>query len=576
MDVNKVPEYANKFFATIGEELAKDKPNYVKEDYELPNARVYTQQKNDAEKVKVDPVDILGYVKDIDTSKPSGILAISTRVIKDCFLGIVPQLVNLLQTSVDLATFPVAWGRAQLKLLPKSGDLASIKNWRPISILPLVGKMMERIMHKHMMAHIDSHDLLSKFQYGYRKNRGTGEAVFDFVSDLFKYKDLSHATAACFIDMRKAFDSIDHNLLLLKIQKAGFHHSTLSWLHSYLQNHTIQTTIENTASKEEKLTFGVPQGSVLGPLLFILFLNDITNNIHFSKVIMYADDIVIYSNEKRDRMAIRNLQVDLNRIGQWCDQNLMTINVDKTQCMWFSSPQRAPNLLNLDVSINGKRLKPVSKYTYLGVILDSNLTMVPFLNDTIRKAAASIFKLAKLRYLLTEKASIMIYKQCILPIFDYCCFISDCANVTEIARLQIMQNQGLRICLRVKKRHESVRGLHARCEVPMLEARRKELITSLMYRKAQKQKVVLEEWYTRMNRRMRQDDKIVFFERRYRLQSFTRSPLYRGIKLWNELPPEVQHMENKETFKREIKKRNGTVMKGMKEKYIQELQVRRQ
>ena len=457
--------------------------------------------------------------------------------------------------------FPSDWKKAVITPLPKPGDPTKVSNLRPISILPVVGKLQEKLAHQYLYDFLEEHNILSPHQYGYRKELSTGEAVFDLANDIFDYRDRGQGVVATFIDMKKAFDSVHHGILLQKLTALGLHKNFLKWVENYLMFRTQKTKTVQGLSGSRNISFGVPQGSVLGPLLFILFVNDIPEVIRYSKIAMYADDVVVYSSQRNHRLAVVGMQNDLNSIGTWCRNNCMTINETKTKVMWFASANMRKTLPDLDLKINDKKLSEVKHYMYLGAELDSDFTLVKFVNNTVSKVSVKVFKLGKLRITVTEWGAIAVYKQAILPLMDYCCFLAESARRDPTHKLQVIQNQALRICLRVRIRDETIEGLHARTEVPMLKDRRKELLAALMYRKSKKVKPAVKV------RNTRSDGKFLFPRKRVRSAMCEKSPFNRGVALWDKLDSTVQMSKNKQTFKTAIKKLYGTNVKGSRKKF---------
>ena len=204
----------------------------------------------------------------------------------------------------------------------------------------------------------------------------------------------------------------------------------------------------------------------------------------------------------------------------------------------------------------------MKSYKYLGATLDSELTLSKFADDINRKITNSIFKLANLRYMMDEQTAITIYKQTVLPFSDYCSFILDSASrQTVIDKIQVLQNQVLRICLRCKMRDETVKGLHLRCEISKLENGRKELLVSLMFRKSK----ILN---THSVVQTRSADKFNFPLKCSRSGFYAKSPYYRGVALWNELGGETQYLIKKESFKSRVKQHLNTHMRGKRNQYI--------
>ena len=243
----------------------------------------------------------------------------------------------------------------------------------------------------------------------------------------------------------------------------------------------------------------------------------------------------------------------------------MTINEKKTQSMWFVSHRMRKDLPDLTLEINNKTLDEVKHYPYLGVDLDMDLNLEKYVNNTANKMSNKVFKLGKLRTSINEHAAICVYKQGVLPMADYCCFLAESARRDPAQRLQVIQNQGLRICLKVRTRNETVQGLHERTEVPFLADRRKEMLTAMMYRKSKKIRPVIKA------RNTRSDGKFVFPTRIAKSKMCMKSPYNRGVQLWNTLDAKVQTAKTKEIFKVAVKRHFGTVTKGKRKEYYARL-----
>ena len=449
--------------------------------YQCPDQYV-----QNTEELVVKHDDVRKLICEINVNKPSGILNITSQVLKDALSCLTNQITHLFKVSFSESIFPKSWKKGTITPLPKPGDSSKVTNLRPISILPIVGKLQEKLAHRYLYEYLEENDLLTTVQYGYRKELSTGEAVFDVVNDMFKFRDMGQATVATFIDMKKAFDSVHHGILLKKLSTLGLHKKFLDWVQSYLSDREQRTKVLSTISESKPVKFGVPQGSVLGPLLFIYFINDLPSVVKHAKIIMYTDDIVLYCSNINPRIAVHCMQLDLNSISKWCNQISMTINENKTQAMWFASTNLRKTLQDLTLRINGKVLKEVQQYQYLGVQLDTDLNLVKYVNTAVSKMSNRVFKLGRLRISINQLAAILVYKQTVLPVADYGSFLAESARRDPTQRFQVIQNQALRICLKVRMRDMSVEELHCRTEVPILFKRRKELLVTMMFRKKEK------------------------------------------------------------------------------------------
>ena len=385
--------------------------------------------------------------------------------------------------SLKKGGFPEKWKHATVIPIPKEGDHADVNNLRPISLLPLPGKLLEQVVHQQIMEYISMHNLLCKEQGGFRKGFSTISKIADFTDDLFTAINENKLTLAAFIDLRKAFDTVNHNILLQKLKTLGLHLQELKWFESYLVQRFQQPLANGIMSDKLEVYCGVPQGSILGPLLFLIYVNDLPRVIKFSTVHMYADDTVIYLSGRNTAEIEQSLQADLNNLAQWCSSNKLTINTKKTKTMTFGTPQQTKRMQNVRFTLNEQVLGLVESYKYLGVTLDQNLNFQKHVKSIIKTLSYKIYLLSKIRPFLTEKAAVLIYKSMVLPYIDYGdTFYFSCTK-DLLNKLQRMQNRALKIIFRLNRRFPT-KELHQTAGVLMLDKRREMHLLNLMYNRS--------------------------------------------------------------------------------------------
>ena len=262
---------------------------------------------------------------------------------------------------------------------------------------------------------------------------------------------------------------------------------------------------------------------------------------------MYADDVVIYTSADNHVEANRLLQEDIDRVGSWCHSNGMTVNAQKSMCMFFGSDGKLKDIGAPSISLNGTLLPTCESYPYLGVELDQRLSLTPHINKVKKSLGNKVYKLSKLRKNMTKKISLQIYKVMIAPTLEYCSFFIGSAHVAELTKLQRMQNHALRICLNTRVRGTSVDELHVLADVDFLDRRRKVQLLLIMWKKGHGGEA-LEQGRIRT----RGDLKIRFRKKRAKTSFYQKSPYYRGVSLWDTLDKEVQKLTSVDAFKQMI------------------------
>ena len=541
---DRVAEYINEFFINVGSPPVNTTPVIPAPDLNLNQNPANNNPENEDLKIeKANSVQIYNLTKTLNPRKSSGLPNINPTLMKDSLLALNDQLTHILNSSITSSKFPSEWKNAKVIPIPKSGDLMNVSNYRPISLLPTPGKLLEKIIHTQLEEHLENESLLTHFQYGFRKNRSTTHAVTQLLNHVNLNLNKSIPTVALFIDFRKAFDCLQHPTLLAKLQTLNLSPETVGWLQDYLTDRHQSTYANGTMSPMGAIKQGVPQGSILGPLLYIIYANDITSTILKSKVAFYADDTVIYTSSKNVNLAIKGIQSDLNRLTKWCRSNGVHINPDKTKYMIFSNRQL--NSPHKNLKVNSTIIERVPTFSYLGVVLDQHLTFDNHAKYTIDRVSAKVYQLKKIRKLLTKKAALLIYKNMILPIMEYGDIYMTSATQDNRKKLQKLQNKALKCALEKDKRFNT-NLLHDEAKIHKLKHRRKTHLLQHMYQISTTPE--FQGWKVRV-RVTRNSNKKLMKTKKPNTTKFLNSITYRGPKLWNKLPREIQESDNYYTFK---------------------------
>ena len=290
----------------------------------------------------VKEADILRELKKLKRKKATGLDNLSPGLLKDAAEVITKPLTFIINLSLATGVVPTDWKVAKVIPLFKSGSTAEIDNYRPISILPTLSKILERVVYKQVMTHLERNGLISEHQFGFRSNRSTELAVTLFTDLIRKEADGGKATGAVFIDLTKAFDTISHSVLLEKLSCYGIQDNELNWFTDYLFLRKQLVQFKGVLSEPNPVFTGVPQGSILGPLLFLIHFNDVHQPLRYSKIITYADDTVIFTSSKDLDAIQHNLGEDIKSLADWFRDNELVINLKKgkTEVMLFGTAKR--------------------------------------------------------------------------------------------------------------------------------------------------------------------------------------------------------------------------------------------
>ena len=355
----------------------------------------------------------------MSNKKSMGVDNISMLMIKMATPIIVPSLTYIFNRSLSERVFPTKWKRSKIIPIHKSGNKTLPNNYRPISILPSVSKILEKLVQMQLSDYLKRNNILSEAQSGFRKNHSTISSLLKVTDDWLTAIDRGLFTGAVFIDLRKAFDTVDPSILLQKLRSIGVSLDCLPWFASYLTDRRIFTVVNSLTSSESSIEYGVPQGSILGPLLFIIYIDDLVKHLKYCSVHLYADDTVIYYSHKDVHSIESVLNSDLQNIFKWLCNSKLSLNCDKTVSMLFGSQSMLKKCDHVNVKVNGKKIKPVHSMKYLGMVLDPCLKWDLHIDQMCIRISKLIRLLSRLRYTVNLTNMKLIYNAIILHIFDY-------------------------------------------------------------------------------------------------------------------------------------------------------------
>ena len=401
----------------------------------------------------ITPLDVSNTFKLI-TSQSVGTDSISLRMLKPLIDILLPSLCHLFNYSLQCSCFPDLWKQALIKALPKIPTPSLPSHYRPISLLCIIAKMLEKIVYYQVIEFVNSNNLFNKLQSGFRKMHGTGTALLRILEDLRIAKGHGMVTVMVLLDYSKAFDTVIHPLLLAILRHLKFSEPSIKWFEAYL-GHRQQSVIgDEKNSSWANNPLGVPQGSILGPLLYSLYTFAITSVIRFCKYHLYADDLQIYVSCKPCDLAITVAKIneDILRLQDWSKLHGLKINANKTQCI-IVGPTGNINLKTTPkISVMGEEIPYVKKVKNLGIIIDDTLSFTPQVSAICQKVFLTLHHLYKFKANTPTETRLKLVKTLVMPLFDYCDFLYCDLDADNLYRLQKSQNSAVRYILDVKRR----------------------------------------------------------------------------------------------------------------------------
>ena len=351
---------------------------------------------------------------------------ISNKVIKLAAPVIYKQLTELFNLSLKSGEYPDDWKLAKVFPVFKAGERNDPNNYRPISILSTISRVFEKLVYEQIYNYLIKHNLLDSRQSGFRSLHSTVTALLDLTNQWCFNIDRGLVSGILFLDLKKAFNTVDHQLLLTKLEYIAIRGHALEWFKSCLVNRFQVVYTNGVLSEKAILRCGVPQGSILGPLLFLIYINDLTTMADYATVRMYADD----TNMNFTACSIPELQhdmdIDLQFLQSWLIANRLTLNVLETEFMLVGSRQRVATLTQeLDLSINGISLKRVNRSKCLGVEIDEFLTWDAHIFSVSKKVSSGIGVLKKIKPFVPTSNLISVYQSIVEPYLDYCSVVWD-------------------------------------------------------------------------------------------------------------------------------------------------------
>ena len=332
------------------------------------------------------------------------------------------------------------------KVIPifKSGDQSIISNYRPVSVLNSFSKIFEKVYYKQLLNYLTDRNILYNFQFGFRPGHSTNLALTVLTDKISEALDNDDLIIGVFLDLSKAFDTVNHNILIKKLNYYGISDTPLRWVTSYLTNRKQYVSYANVDSSQSMCVCGVPQGSILGPLFFLLYINDMINVSNTLFLILFADDSNAFIKGKNINHIIHQLNDELHKLTEWLVANRLTLNLKKTHYVIFSSAKNNKHIYD-DLIINNKVIDRVVSTKFLGVIIDAQLKFREHIAQIKGKIARGIGILCRAKKFFNIKTLTDLYYSFVHPYLSYCVEFWGNTNTTYINPLIKLQKRAVRI-----------------------------------------------------------------------------------------------------------------------------------
>lgn len=454
--------------------------------------------------------------------------------------------------SLDKRKLPSDWLRAKVIPVHKTGNKHCVENYRPISITSTCCKILEHIISASLFDYLEGQNLLNPNQHGFRRKLSTITQLVETVHELAKAINDKHQVDAICLDMSKAFDRVPHIELIRKLKNFGINSTIVAWIKSYLKNRTQYVEINNAKSGILGVSSGVPQGSVLGPVLFLCYINDIAETVSSGvKVRLFADDCLLYSHitSKEDQITLSSA---LTSIHDWCSKWKMKINHNKTSFIRITN--KIKDILPFEYEIEGHKLQKVSYFKYLGITINENLNWDRHIHSLCSAAERKMWTLRRKLGQATTTVKLTAYLTLVRPTLEYGCIVWDPYTKNQIARIEKVQRRAARFILSRYKSTDSVSGMLSELKLPqLLERRRVARLKFLYLLRGNFFNINTGLYLTKRSARtLRSSHNEQLTTLQARINTFKYSFFPRTIEEWNSLPQHITQTDSVSLFEKSI------------------------
>ena len=481
-----------------------------------------------------------------------GINTISTNILNEIKTEISEMLAYIFNMCIEQGYFPTELKVGCITPIFKKGNKFDITNYRPVCSLSQFSKIFEKIVYTRMVDFINKNNIFSETQYGFRKNKSTETALIDFTDYVHNGLTNKQNVGSIFMDLSKAFDVMDHSILKTKLEHYGFRGKFLDYIMSFMKDREYFVYVNGYKSSTEIVNIGVPQGSTLGPLLFLIYVNDMKYCSNILKFIQFADDTTLIFTHPDILELNRILEIEATKVIKWLSANKLIINLTKTHSMLFTNKR---GNLKLSISIHGITMEEKVTTKFLGVEIDNKLTWKDHIQFIASKVSKTISLLRRLRHTFPKRILRMIYMSLIYSYLNYCIIIWGSAYNNALDPLYILQKKAVRL---INNSHYLDHTLPIFNSLKLLTLRQIFELNCLNFI----YKCTKTDQFPEFKRKLLNNLNAQNYNTRganllrtpfVRLDICKRSYFYKGITLWNKLDKTTQNSKSIKIFKKNIK-----------------------
>ena len=554
-DPNSIANHFCDYFTDIGPQYANKIPSSL---HSYPHYLAMKQTAN-SKSIFLSPTDqneIMDILKSLKPKKSCGHDNISTDFLKKIGADISVPISILVNKSLSDGIVPDSEKLAKVVPIYKAKEKSDFSNYRPISLLTSLSKVLEKVVHKRTYHFLQQNDIFYRSQYGFRNSRSTIDAITKFVNDSITSLEAKESTISVFLDLSKAFDTIDHTILIKKLEFYGIRGQPLNWFRSYLSDRKQFVHYQNSNSGQQNMSCGVPQGSVLGPLLFIIYTNDLPACLDNTKSILFADDTTIYMSNKNIDHLYQLVNADLNRLNDWFKANKLSLNVGKTNFMLISNLRNVKNNKHV-LKIGDSVIERKQCVKFLGVYIDEHLAWHEHIQACKSKLISALYAICRVKYIVPTESLDALYYSLAYPHLSYGIALWGATYATHMNKLVVLQKKILR-ALTHAGYNEHTHPLFVKTGILKLNDIYTLEVAKFMHKyinnslpEALSDTFIhtnsIHEHFTRQHHSLRPP--------KYRLSISYRSILCKGPIVWNSIPSPLQNEHRKVVFIKTLKKK---------------------